>query len=139
MKSFLISSLLALLFVFPASSFAQQDDEDCVYAVDIDDEDMSDYNICGKNSGINKILNDIMDGGEKGSTGSQEFKEKVAKVAPAAAKVSWLQSAEALSARRFQLLQLIAKECPKGFEVKGEKYVVGPNMGLDLQFDYRCN
>ncbi|GAA6152447.1 hypothetical protein [Pseudoteredinibacter isoporae] len=137
MKSLLISSLLALTLAFPTWAYAQQDDEDCVYAVDIDDEDMSDYNICGKNSGINKVLNDLIDGGEKGSTASKEFKEKVEKVAPV--KVNWLKSPDALSQRRFELLQLIALECPKGFEVKGEKYAVGPNNALDLQFDYRCN
>ena len=138
MKPLLISSLIAITLVFPAWSFAQQEDEeDCVYAVDIDDEDMSDYNICGKNSGINKILNDMMDGGDKRSTASKEFKENVEKVKPV--EVNWINDAKSLSLRRFDLLQLIAKECPKGFEVKSEKYAVGPNSGLDLQFDYRCN
>ncbi|MBB6522847.1 hypothetical protein [Pseudoteredinibacter isoporae] len=137
MKPFLISSLLAFFLAFPTWAYAQEDDEDCVYAVDIEDEDMSDYNICGKNSGINKILNDLMDDSAKGSTASKEFKENVEKVAEV--KVDWLKSPEALSKRRFELLQLIARECPKGFEVKGEKYAVGPNNALDLQFDYRCN
>lgn len=138
MKPLLISSLLAITLAFPTWAYAQQEDEeDCVYAVDIDDEDMSDYNICGKNSGINKILNDMMDGGDKRSTASKEFKEQVEKVEPV--EVNWLNDAGSLSSRRFELLQLIAKECPKGFEVKSEKYAVGPNNGLDLQFDYRCN
>ncbi|MCV6623632.1 MAG: hypothetical protein OIF51_17985 [Cellvibrionaceae bacterium] len=136
MKPLLLSLFLAISLSFPAWAIAQEDDEDCVYAVDIDDEDMSDYNICGKNSGINKVLNDLIDGGEKKSTASKEFKQKVEKVE--AVKIDWLKSADALSQRRFELLQLIAQECPNGFEVKGEKYAVGPNNGLDLQFDYRC-
>ena len=65
MKPLLLSLFLAISLSFPAWAIAQEDDEDCVYAVDIDDEDMSDYNICGKNSGINKVLNDLIDGGEK--------------------------------------------------------------------------
>ncbi|MCV6615647.1 MAG: hypothetical protein OIF35_11780 [Cellvibrionaceae bacterium] len=159
MKSLSFIALLALAVGFVATAQAQQDAEDCVYAVDLEDDDTGDYVLCGQDSGINKILKDLSGGENSGSTNSPEFKAKAAKAqasakpqAAAKAKTQvlspepavepntqWLRSPEALSARRFELLQLIAQECPNGFKVKSEKYAVGPNQGLDLQFDYRCN
>ncbi len=134
MNNLLIRGFVAFILAFSGVAYAQEDAEDCVYAVDIDDEDMSDYNICGKNSGINGVLNEILNSEDDGTTASVEFKEKAKEQA-----VNWISSPKALSERRFNLLQQIAKECPKGFEVKGEKYAVGPGQTLDLQFDYRCN
>lgn len=125
-------SLLIALLVWQAPVFAQEDD-DCVYAVDIDDEDMSGYKLCNADSGLNKVLKSIVSNDNDGSTSSVEFKAKV----PAKA-VSWLNSPQALSERRFELLQAIAKECDSGFDVRSEKYMVGPEGGLDLAFDYRC-
>jgi|GEM_PF-5167519 len=125
-------SVLIALFVWQAPAFAQ-DDDDCVYAVDIDDEDMSGYKLCNADSGINKVLKSIVSNDNDGSTSSVEFKAK----APVTA-VDWLESPQALSERRFELLQGIAKECGSGFEVRSEKYLVGPKGGLDLAFDYRC-
>lgn len=125
---------LVCLFLAPMTQAQSTDGDDCVYAVDIEDEDLSEYNICGKSSGINKILNNIGDTEEKASTSSVEFKEKAQE-----STAQWIDNANLLAARRFELLLLIAKECPNGFEVKGEKYAVSSSLALDLQFDYLCN
>jgi len=122
------------LFLAPMIQAQTDDEDDCVYAVDIEDEDLSEYNICGKSSGINKILSELGSSEEKASTSSLESKEKAQE-----STAQWINSANALAARRFELLLLIAKECPKGFEVKGEKYAVNSSLALDLEFDYLCN
>lgn len=132
MKIILMLSL-ALMPLFLANHSMAQEDEDCVYAVDVEDEDMSDYTLCNSDSGINKILKSIAGGGDEGSTASETFKAKVP-----VQKTSWLRDAESLSKRRFELLQAIAKECNDDFEVRSERYSVGPNQGLDLEFSYLC-
>lgn len=144
--------LLLSLWLFPllwANSVMAQQEEDCIYAVDVDDEDMSSYTLCNSDSGINKILKSIVKGGDEGSTASEAFKAKVVavnktkaatvnKTGIAEPETHWLNDADSLSKRRFELLQAIATECKSGFEVRSERYTVGPNQGLGLEFSYLC-
>lgn len=130
MKRLLLSTvLLGLCVHMPLMA----EEEECVFAVDVED-DTRDYNYCNQDSALNRLANGIVGGevnSKDGSTDSAGFQPEVQ-------TVEYLTTHKALSQRRFELLQQIAHQCPKGFIVRSERYSVGKGDSLDLNFDYKC-
>jgi len=137
------SLLLLVMLSFVSSAFAEELKDDCEAAVDsadrlnADANKHCDYSKTGLNGVLHKAFAKKSDDSEGGEI-KQAADTAVTKNVLSRSLSREFDSAQQLMIVRYELLQVSAQQCVKGFVIESERYLPVNAQRLKLEFDFHC-
>ena len=149
--------LVSITLVLIATVHVSAEEEDCVFAVDVDFDDTRDHNYCNKDSRLNNLLNGMVKGGEtspedKQAVTTYEAVPEEQLEEPARVTERTLEHANAGVVFNIRepfartggpqpalkgLYAQMVTHCPMGWE-KLKEWAVPAEAGYFLHYQFRC-